>query len=41
LGMFTVLVTPITKSTQSFHLLRSVEFGLARLAGVSLATSTR
>jgi uncharacterized protein len=41
LGMFTVLVTPITKSTQSFHLLRSVEFGLARLAGVSLATSAR
>jgi uncharacterized protein len=39
LGLFTVLVKPITKSTQSFHLLRRAEFGLARLAGVSLRTS--
>jgi uncharacterized protein len=40
LGLFTVLVKPISASTKSFHLVRTVEFGLARLAGVSLVSNS-
>ncbi|MFM2303244.1 MAG: hypothetical protein RLZZ135_652 [Cyanobacteriota bacterium] len=42
LGMFTILVEPIVSNDSSvgFHLLRRVEFALARLFGVSF-TSTR
>ena len=40
LGMFTILIDPIVSgdSTFSFHLLRRVEFAIARLLGVSFAT---
>jgi uncharacterized protein len=44
LGLLTILAQPIsaTASTSSFHLLRRVEFGLARFSGVSLlATNHR
>jgi uncharacterized protein len=41
LGLLTVLVKPISNSTKSFHFLRSAEFGLARLAGVSLTAGPR
>ena len=38
LGLLTILAQPIsaTASTSSFHLLRKIEFGLAKLVGVSL-----
>jgi uncharacterized protein len=40
LGVFTILIEPIVSadSTLGFNLLRSVEFTIARLLGVSLAT---
>jgi uncharacterized protein len=38
LGLLTILAQPIsaTASTSSFHLLRRIEFGLAKFSGVSL-----
>jgi uncharacterized protein len=39
LGVFTVLVRPISESSKSFQFLRWAEFGLARLAGVSLGNT--
>jgi uncharacterized protein len=41
LGLFTILAQPIAASetSSSFHLLRQVEFGLARFAGVSLGAT--
>jgi uncharacterized protein len=41
LGLFTILARPISagETSSSFQLLRQVEFGLARLAGVSLAAT--
>jgi predicted HAD superfamily phosphohydrolase YqeG len=38
MGMFTILIEPIavTETSTSFHLLRQVEFTLARALGVSL-----
>jgi uncharacterized protein len=41
LGLFTILAQPISASetSSSFHLLRQIEFGLARFAGVSLAAT--
>ncbi len=43
LGMFTILIEPIVgeDSTIGFDLLRQVEFSLARVLGVSLATTER
>jgi uncharacterized protein len=40
LGVFTILIEPIVSadSTLGFNLLRSIEFTIARLLGVSLAT---
>jgi uncharacterized protein len=40
LGMFTILIEPIVSddSSMSFHLLRRVEFAIARLLGTSLTT---
>jgi uncharacterized protein len=42
LGMFTILIEPIVSDDSSigFHLLRRVEFAIARLLGVSLTTNT-
>jgi uncharacterized protein len=43
LGLLTILAQPIESaaSTSSFHLLRQIEFGLARMSGVSLVTTIR
>jgi uncharacterized protein len=41
LGVFTVLVRPISESSKSFQFLRWAEFGLARLAGVSLGNTSK
>jgi uncharacterized protein len=41
LGVFTVLVRPISESSKSFQFLRWAEFGLARLAGVSLGNASK
>jgi uncharacterized protein len=40
MGMFTILIEPIVSqdSTFSFHILRQVEFAIARLLGVSFTT---
>jgi uncharacterized protein len=40
LGMFTILIEPIVSedSSFSFHLLRRIEFAIARVLGVSFAT---
>ena len=40
MGMFTILIEPIVSNDSSvgFHLLRRVEFAIARLLGVSFAT---
>jgi uncharacterized protein len=40
LGLFTILIDPIVSqdSTFSFHILRQIEFALARLLGVSFTT---
>jgi uncharacterized protein len=42
LGLFTILTQPIesSSSSSSFHLLRQIEFRLARLAGVSLIANS-